>query len=145
LHQFHHIELFFGEEQKSVGVTGREKLSWPLARFVLPDLGFVIQDDVQQGIPDFQCSVVFDVAQSAEFVHEMAYARSGRADHLCESFLTDLPDDRLSRGFLAKFAKSRSARANRFSLELNNWSIRSSSIRLFRLNKSAMNNSENSG
>jgi hypothetical protein len=33
---------------------------------------------------------------------------------------------------LPKFAKSRRRRARRLSLELNNWSIRSSSIRLFR-------------
>src|ERR1700730_7460243 len=46
---------------------------------------------------------------------------------------------------MPKFARSRRVRARRFSLELNNWSIRSSSIRLFRLNKSAMNNSEKSG
>jgi hypothetical protein len=33
---------------------------------------------------------------------------------------------------LPKFARRRSSRARRYSLELNNWSIKSSSIRLFR-------------
>ena len=71
----------------------------------------------------------------------MAHARSGRADHLCESFLTNLPNYRLGRGFFAEIRQKQKTRANRFSLELNNWSVRSSSIRPFRLNKSAMNNS----
>ena len=47
-----------------------------------PDLGIVVQDDVQQGIMDLEFSVVFDKTQFAEFVHEKAYARSRRADHI---------------------------------------------------------------
>src|SRR5262249_26384471 len=46
------------------------------------DLGLVVQNHVQQGIMDFQFSVVFDKTQFAEFVHEKAYACSSRADHL---------------------------------------------------------------
>jgi hypothetical protein len=38
------------------------------------DLGLVVQNYIQQGIMDFQFSVVFDEAQFAEFVHEKAYA-----------------------------------------------------------------------
>jgi hypothetical protein len=38
------------------------------------DLGLVVQNHVQQGIMDFQFSVVFDKTQFAEFVHEKAYA-----------------------------------------------------------------------
>jgi hypothetical protein len=38
------------------------------------DLGLVVQNHVQQGIMDFQFSVVVDKAQFAEFVHEKAYA-----------------------------------------------------------------------
>jgi hypothetical protein len=34
------------------------------------DLGLVVQNHVQQGIMDFQFSVVFDKTQFAEFVHE---------------------------------------------------------------------------
>jgi hypothetical protein len=37
-------------------------------------LGFVVQDHVQQGIMNFQRSIVFDIAQFAEFVHEVAHA-----------------------------------------------------------------------
>jgi hypothetical protein len=37
------------------------------------DLGLVVQNHVQQGIMDFQSSVVIDEAQFAEFVHEKAY------------------------------------------------------------------------
>jgi AI-2E family transporter len=37
------------------------------------DLGLVVQNHVQQGIMDFQFSVVFDEAQFAEFVHEKAH------------------------------------------------------------------------
>jgi hypothetical protein len=36
---------------------------------------------------------------------------------------------------LPKFASNRRSQASRFSLELNNWSTRSSSIRLLRFNK----------
>jgi hypothetical protein len=54
------------------------------------DFEFVSQNHVQQGIMDFQFSVVFDKAQFAEFVHEKADARSCRADHLSQRFLTDL-------------------------------------------------------
>jgi hypothetical protein len=52
------------------------------ARIPRFDLGLVVQNHVQQGIMDFQLSVVFDKTQFAEFVHEKAHARSGRADHL---------------------------------------------------------------
>jgi hypothetical protein len=38
-----------------------------------------VQNHVQQGIMNFQFSVVFDETQFAKFVHEKAYARSGRA------------------------------------------------------------------
>src|ERR1051325_6760670 len=77
-------------------------LSRTVARVVLPDLRLVVQDHVQQRVSDFQFSVVFDIAQFAELVHEKAHARSCRADHFREGFLTKLPDDRLSRGFLAE-------------------------------------------
>jgi hypothetical protein len=38
------------------------KLSRSLARVVLPNLGLVVQDHVQERVTDFQFSVVFDVA-----------------------------------------------------------------------------------
>ena len=78
------------------------KLFRSFARAVLPDLRFVVQYDVQQRITDFQFSIVFNIAQFAELVHEKADARSRRADHFREGFLTKFPDDRLSRGFFAE-------------------------------------------
>jgi hypothetical protein len=50
----------------------RGKLSRSFASIVLPDLRLVVQDHVQQRVTDFQFAVVFDIAQFAKFVHEMA-------------------------------------------------------------------------
>ena len=100
------------------------------------DGGLVVQNDIQQGVMDFQFSIVFDVAQFAELVHEMAYPGPGRSDHLREDFLAEISNDRLRRDLLYQNLQGEvAARAKRFSLELNNWSIRSSSIRLFRFNR----------
>ena len=52
----------------------RGKLSRFFASVVLPDLGLVVQDDVQQRVTDFQFSVVFDIAQLAKFIHEKTHA-----------------------------------------------------------------------
>ena len=71
------------------------------------DLGLVVQNYIQQGIMDFQFSVVFDKTQFAEFVHEKAYARSGRADHLRQRFLTELSHDRFRPAFLAEICKQK--------------------------------------
>src|SRR5436190_14548881 len=109
------------------------------------DLGLVVQNHVQQGIMDFQFSVVFDEAQFAEFVHEKAHPRSGRADHLRQRFRLNFPTIGSGLPSLPKFASRRRSRARRFSLELNNWSTKSSSIRLLRVNRYDMNSSENSG
>ena len=70
-------------------------------------LGLVEQDYVQQGIMDLDFSVVFDKTQFAEFVHEKAHARSGRADHLRQRFLTKLSHDRLWSTFLAEICKQK--------------------------------------
>jgi len=51
---------------------------------------------------NFQVSIVVDVSQFAELVHEKAHPRSGRANHLREGFLTKIPGDRLNRGFFAE-------------------------------------------
>jgi len=40
----------------------------------LPDLWLVIQDHVQQGVADFDFSIVFDIAQFTKFIHEKAHA-----------------------------------------------------------------------
>src|SRR6266849_6841544 len=70
-------------------------------------LGFVEQDHVQQGIMDLNFSVVSDKAQFAEFVHEKAHARSGRANHLRQRFLTERSHDRLRPAFLAEIRKEK--------------------------------------
>ena len=54
---------------------------------------------------DFQFSIVFDVAQFAEFIHEMADAGSSGPDHLREDFLTELSDNRLRRILLTEICK----------------------------------------
>jgi hypothetical protein len=56
-------------------VISRGTLNRPVARVVLPDVRLVVQDHVQQGVTDFQFSVVLDIAQFAELIHEEAYAR----------------------------------------------------------------------
>jgi hypothetical protein len=52
-------------------------------------------------------SVVFDKTQFAEFVHEKAHARSGRADHLRQRFLTKRSHDRLRPAFLPEICKEK--------------------------------------
>src|SRR5258708_37096562 len=54
---------------------------------------------------DLDFSVVFDKTQFAEFVHEEAHSRSGRADHLRQRFLTERSHDRLRLSFLAEICK----------------------------------------
>src|ERR1700726_507666 len=70
-------------------------------------LGLVEQDHVQQGIMDLDFSIVFDKTQFAEFVHEKTHARSGRADHLRQRFLTERSHDRLRLPFLAEICKQK--------------------------------------
>src|SRR5712691_11061208 len=90
-----------------MGCIVAETNSASIARIPRSDLGLVVQNHVQQGIMDFQFSVVFDEAQFAEFVHEKAYARSSRADHLRQRFLTELSHDRLRPAFLAEICKQK--------------------------------------
>src|SRR3979411_484255 len=52
-------------------------------------------------------SVVFDEAQFAEFVHEKAHPRSGRANHLRQRFLTERSHDRLRLAFLPEICKQK--------------------------------------
>src|ERR1700684_1051843 len=75
----------------------------------------------------------------------MTDARACGADHLGQRFLTDVGLIGCGLPSLPKFASRSSRRASRFSLELNSWSIRSSSIRLFRVRRYAINSSENFG
>ena len=59
---------------------GPAQISGACSAPIRPDLGLVVQNHIQQGIMDLRLSVVFDEAQSAELVHEIADARPGRAD-----------------------------------------------------------------
>ncbi len=65
-----------------------------------------MQDNVEQGTVDLQTAFdtagVMDEAEFPEAVHEKTYARAGRADHLCQTFLTDLGDDGFGHSLLAK-------------------------------------------
>ena len=56
---------------------------------------------------NLEMSIVIDVAQFAKFVHEMTYARSRRADHFRQRFLTDFSHDRLRSRFLAEICKEK--------------------------------------
>ena len=51
---------------------------------------------------DFNMAVVINEAQLPKFVHEKAYTRSRRADHLRQSLLADFRYDWLRPTFLAK-------------------------------------------
>lgn len=47
-------------------------------------------------------AVIIDESKLPEFIHEMADARTRRANHLRQSFLTDLGNDRLGSPFLTE-------------------------------------------
>jgi hypothetical protein len=55
----HHHLSWRGCSELTTPDHKRGKLSRSVARAVLPDLRIVVQDDVQQGILDFQFSIVF--------------------------------------------------------------------------------------
>ena len=65
-----------------------------------------MQDNVEQGTVDLQTAFdtagVMDEAEFPEAVHEKTYARTGRADHLCQTLLTDLGNHGLGHSLLAK-------------------------------------------
>ena len=54
---------------------------------------------------DLDLSIVFDKLQFAELVHEAAYARAGRADHLRQRFLAELSHDRFRLAFFAEICQ----------------------------------------
>jgi hypothetical protein len=66
-----------------------------------------MQNDIQQGAVNLQVAGVVDEAQPAEFIHEEAYPRSRRADHLREHFLVHLGNERLWLSFLAKIRQDK--------------------------------------
>src|SRR5712672_4302111 len=89
---------------------------------------------------DFKITVVINVAQLPKLIHKVTHAGARCANHVRERLLTDscLPS-------LPKFANNSRARARRFSLELNNWSTKSSSTRRVRAKRCAVNSSEKFG
>ncbi len=54
---------------------------------------------------DLQTAVVVNKSQFPEPVHEEANPRAGRADHLGQSFLTDLGDNGFGNAFLAEMSQ----------------------------------------
>ena len=79
--------------------------------------------------------VVADQAQFAKLVHEMADAGPGGTDHFARAAWLMFGLMGCGLPSLPKFANSRSSRAARRSLELKSWSMRSSSVRLFRVRR----------
>src|SRR5260370_36101398 len=67
----------------------------------LVDLGLLVQNHVQQGTVDFNVAVAITKTQFPKSVHEKAYARSRRADHIRQSLLADFRYDWLRPTFLA--------------------------------------------
>jgi len=61
-----------------------------------------VQNYAQQATVDRQAVGVIDKAKLLELHHEMADARSGRADHLRQMFLINSGEDSLGSAFLAK-------------------------------------------
>jgi hypothetical protein len=80
---------------------------------------------------DFNFSVVADEPKFSKFVHEKTNAGPGGAP-IISANVSWLILGLIGRGLpsFPKFASRRRSCASRFSLELNNWSIKSSSIRL---------------
>jgi hypothetical protein len=50
----------------------------------------IVEDRVQQGGVNLDAAIVFDEAKLPKFVHENAYSRARRADHLGKHLLADL-------------------------------------------------------
>lgn len=80
-------------------------------------------------------SIVIDEAEPAELVHEKADPGSRRANHFSQRFLSDVRIDRRRVALLAKIRQQKKKPRKALSLELNNWSIKPSSTRLFQVNK----------
>src|SRR5690606_2940236 len=62
----------------------------------------VVQDNTEQRTVNFKMTIVINEAHVPELVHEMADARSRRADHLGKCLLTDLGDDRFRFALFAE-------------------------------------------
>ena len=67
------------------GECGRKASASPLRRG-LDGVGLVVEDHAQERGVHLEVPIVFDEAQAAEFVHEMADTRPGGADHVGKGF-----------------------------------------------------------
>ena len=76
--------------------------SWPCSAV---DVGFLVQNDIQQRAVDFDAAVVVNQAQFSKFVHKKAHAGARRTDHLRERLLADLGDDWLGLTLLTKISQ----------------------------------------
>jgi hypothetical protein len=84
---------------------------------------------------NFYLTVVANETEFAELVHEKAHPRSCRTDHFSQSFLTNGWINGRGSTFLAKIRQQEEKACETLSLELNSWSIKSSSTRLFVVNR----------
>jgi len=64
-----------------------------------------VQNDIEQRTVDLQTAVIVNKTQFPEAVHEEADSRTGRADHLGQSFLTDLRNNGFGNAFFAEMSK----------------------------------------
>ena len=109
-----------------------DQLGWLLV-LVLAGVFHIRPRSTKNGAP--QSSVVADQSQLAKFVQEKAHPGSGRSDHLRQGSLIDRSIDWDWLSIFSKLADHGRRRASRFSLELNSWSIKSSSMRLLRVTR----------
>jgi len=65
-------------------------------------------------------SIVLDISQFSEFIHEEADAGSGRADHFRQGFLSDLSHNRLRPCFLAEVREEKEEPGKTPLARLNN-------------------------
>src|SRR5450631_2847572 len=63
------------------------------------------QNYIEQRFMNPNAAVVFNKAELAKSIHEEADARTGSADHFCQSFLSDLRNQRFRFPRLAKLGQ----------------------------------------
>jgi hypothetical protein len=99
------------DHPRTAGSRQMSSLTLPIAtgskQQLRSNLRLIVQNDVQQGAVDFNVAVVINKAQLPKSVHEKAHARSRRADHFGQRFLTDFRDDWLRPTFLPKICKEK--------------------------------------
>ena len=87
-----------------------------------------MEDDAEKGTVDLKAAVILYEAKLLKFVHEEIHTGTRGADRVGEGFLRNFREMILGLSFftVARF-NNNSARASRFSVELNSWSTRSAS------------------